>query len=174
MCLPALPALAIASSAVSAVGSIAGGMNANAQGKYEAQLARRNADMEVESYREERGIAQDETTAFWRKVGATKGQQIASMAANNIDVDYGTAGRIQEDTAMLAAEDAKNLHRNQQQRQRGHLITAANFAEEAKAARRRGKTALQSSFFEAGSSLLGGATQAFGMKAKMGTPAKAN
>lgn len=143
-----------------------GGMQANAQGKYESQMAQRNSEMEVEGYREERGIAQDEQRSFWRKVGATKGQQVASMAANGIDVGYGTAARIQDDTQMLANEDAKNMYRNQQQRQRGHLINASNYTGEARAARQRGKSALTQSFFSAGSSLLGGATQAFGLSAK--------
>lgn len=172
MCLPVLPALAIAGAATSAAGSIMGGMQANAQGKYESKLAKRNSEMEVESYHDERGIAQDESRDFWRKVGATKGQQVASMAANGIDVGYGTAARIQDDTQMLANEDAKNLYRNQQQRQRGHLINASNFTSEAKAARQRGKAAKTASYFQAGSSLLSGASQAFGLSAKAsaGTP----
>jgi len=168
MCLPLAPALAIASGAMSAAGSIVGGMQANAQGKYEAKLAKRNSEMEVEAYQEERGIAQDEARDFWRRVGAVKGQQTAAMAANNIDVNYGTAVNIAEDTQMQADEEFRNLTRNQQQRQRGHLINASNFTEEAKAARARGKAALVGSIFSAGSSLLGSASQAFGLKAKAG------
>jgi hypothetical protein len=163
--------MAMASSAVGAAGSIFGGMQANAQGKHDSAMARRNADLEIEGYRDDRDAALGERRDYWRKVGAVKGQQIAAMAANGIDVNFGSAARIQEDTQMLANEDAENLYRNQYQKQRGRLINASNFASEAKAARARGKAALTSSFFSAGSSLLGGAVQAGQLKAKMGTPA---
>lgn len=166
MCLPVAAVAAIGAGVMSAAGSVMGGLQANAQGKYESAMAKRNAALEIEGYHEEREIAQDERRDFWRKVGATKGQNIAAMAANGIDVSYGTAARIQEDTQMLAGEDAKNLYRNQQQRQRGRLINASNFTAEAKAARQRGKSAMIGSFFEAGGTLLGAASQAAGMKAK--------
>lgn len=169
MCLPLLPALAIAGAGLSAAGKIQGGLQANAQGKYESEMAKRNSALEIEGYQEDRLAAQDQRRDFWRKVGATKGQQVAAMAANGIDVGFGTAARIQEDTAQLAGEDATNLYKNQQQQQRGRLINAQNYTAEAKAARQRGKSAMISSFFDAAGTLVGGAVQAKGLMAKMGT-----
>lgn len=166
MCLPMLPALALASGAMSAAGSIVGGLQANAQGKYEAAMANRNAKMEVEAAQESYLIGKDERRDFWRKIGQVKGQQRASMAANMIEVDNDTAARIQDDTQMLANEDARNLYRNIEQRTRGRQINASNFVAESKAARQRGKAALTSSFISAGASLLGGATQAMAYRAK--------
>lgn len=170
MCLPvaALPAMAIASSVVSAAGSVYGGMQANAQGKYESQLAKRNSEMEVEAARESREIGKDEAKQHWRNVARTKGQNIAAMAANGIDVDYGSAARLQDDTQLLADEDAQRLYRNVEQRTRGRLINAANYTAEAKAAKRRGKAALVGSVFSAAGSLMGGASQAAGLRSKMG------
>jgi hypothetical protein len=168
MCLPALPALAIAASVASAAGAVQGGLQANAQGKYESEMNKRNAALEIEGYQEDRNAAQDQRRDFWRKVGATKGQQVAAMAANGIDVGYGTAERIQQDTQQLANEDATNLYKNQQQQQRGRLINASNFTAEAKAARQSGKAAMVGSFFQAASSLIGGASQAMSLGAKMG------
>jgi L-arabinose isomerase len=160
--------MALASGALGAAGSIYGGMQANAQGKYESALAKRNAALEIEGYREDRDAAYGERRDFWRKVGAIKGQQIAAMAANGIDVNFGSAARLQEDTQMLANEDAENLYRNQKEKFRGRLINAANYTAEAKAARRRGKAELVSSIFQGASSLLGGASQFASLKAKMG------
>ena len=173
MCLPAAAAipLAIASSVVSAGGQILSGMQANAQGKYESAVARQNAEQSVEAYRDYRGqVAPNERLDFWRKVGQIKGQNIAAMAANGIDVNIGSAGRLQDDTQMQANEDFANLTANQEQTQKGYLIDATNFTSEAKAARARGKAALTSSYFGAASSLLGGLTQAASLKAKMGGP----
>lgn len=172
MCLPAaaLPAMAIAAGVIQGAGSLYSGMAANAQGKYESELAERNAAMEVEAAHESVLAGRDERTAFWRKVSQVKGQQIAAMAANGIDVGYGTADLIQQDTQMLANEDAKNLYRNIDERTRGHHINAMNFVSESKAARQRGKAALVGSVFSAASSVLGGAQQASALRPKVENP----
>lgn len=169
MCLPLAAGLAIAGGVASAAGSVMSGMQANAQGKYESQLAKRNEALAVEGYRDSRLQGQDERRDFWRKVGNIKGQQSASMAANGIDLEFGSAARVQEDTQMLAREDAQNLYRNIENRSKGYLIEASNQSAEAKAARARGKAALTSGIFGAATSLLGAATQAAGIKAKMGS-----
>lgn len=144
------------------------GMQASAQGKYEAQVNRINEGLEVNAAQQSILAGQNERRDFWRKVSQVKGQQVASMAANGIDVGFGSAGRLQDDTAMLARDDANNLYRSIEQRTKGHLIQASNYASEAKAARAKGKAALVNSYFGAASSILGGISQAAGMKAKMG------
>jgi hypothetical protein len=170
MCLPAAAAipLVIASSAASAAGQLMQGAQANAQGKYEAQVARMNEGLEVNAAHQSVIAGGDERRDFWRKVAQVKGQEVASMAANGIDVGFGSADRVQQDTELLARDDATNLYRNIEERTKGHLIQASNYESEAKAARARGKAALTSSYFGAASSLLGGLSQAAGMKAKMG------
>jgi len=170
MCLPALAApLAIAAGVTQAAGSIYGGMAANAQSKYESNIAKRNAGMEVEAAHESVLAGLQEKTDFWRKVSQTKGQQIASMAANNIEVGYGNAGLMEQDTEMLSREDALRLNKQIEERTRGHHINAANYIAEAKAARKRGKAALIGGFISGASSLMGGFQQAASIKAKMGT-----
>lgn len=170
MCVPLAAAavpLAIASSVVSAAGSLQQGAASNAQSKYESQVARDNAAQTVESYRDYRSeVAPKERLDFWRKVGQIKGQNIAAMAANGIDVDVGSAGRLQDDTQMQANEDFASLTANQQQKMKGYTVDAANFTSEAKAARARGKQALIGSYFGAASSLLGGLSQASSLRAK--------
>jgi hypothetical protein len=170
MCLPvaALPALAIASGVLQGAGQLAGGIQVNNQSKYDSKVAKQNAALEVESAHTSYEAGKDERRDFWRKVGQTRGEQIASMAANGIDIGYGTAARIQDDTEMMAGEDAKNLYRNIEERTRGHYINSSNYLQEAKAARARGKAALIGSVIQAGSSILGGVSQAGGLKAKMG------
>lgn len=171
MCVPLAAAavpLAIASSVASAAGALQQGAAASAQGKYESQVARSNAQQSVDDYREYRGqVAPQEQRDFWRKVGQIKGENIAAMAANGIDVSVGSAARLQSDTQMQANEDFANLTANEQQKMKGYTIDAANFTSEARAARARAKQAVIGSYFGAASSLLGGLTQAAGLKAKM-------
>jgi hypothetical protein len=162
-------AAAVAASAVSAAGALQAGASANAQAQYESQVAQRNAAMSVQAYQDYRGqVAPGERRDFWNKVGQIKGQDIAAMAANGIDVDVGSAGRVQQDTQTAANQDFSNLTANQEQKQKGYLIDASNFTSDAAAARARGSQAVTASYFGAASSILGGISQAGGMKAKMG------
>lgn len=142
------------------------GMQGKAQAKYEASVARRNQALAVEASHDSRLAGRDEIRDFWRKVGSIKGQQIASMAANGIDVGFGTAARVQDDTQMLAQDDATNLYRNIENRTKGYLIEASNHASEAKAAKMRGKAAMTQGIFGAATSILGAASQATSLNAK--------
>lgn len=167
MCIPAAP-LMLASAAISAAGSIAGGLQANAQGKAEAQIARMNAKREIDAARQSEEIGKDERTQFFRGVSQTKGSQIAAMAANGIDVGFGIGEKTQQDTAMLAAEDAANLYRNINNRTMGRVIQASNYDQEALASRSRGKAALLGGILQGASTLVGAAAQFKGKKATLG------
>lgn len=160
MCLPLAAGLAIASGVTGAIGSIMQGQQQKAQASYEASVAKNNANQEVSAYQDYRGAEVDERQRFWEKVAQQKGQQAASMAANGIDLGFGSAARLQTDTQLLADADAKNLYRNQDNRAKGYLIDAGNYTAEAMAAKMRGDAAQTNSYFGAFSSLLGGATQA--------------
>lgn len=167
MCGPLV--LPLVAAGVSAAGTLMQGYQANQQAKFEAGVAKQNAAMEREAAAESIRAGQGERRDFWRKVGNVKGQQIASMAANGIDVGYGTAARVQEDTQMLANEDAANLYRNQNERTKGFIINAWNDKMQARAAKAQGQSALIGSVFGAASSILGGFQQRSALKAKMGT-----
>lgn len=160
--------MAMASSAVSAAGTMIGGMQANAQARYEAGVADRNAGLATEQARSSIEQGRYEARDFFRRVAQTKGQQIASMAANGIDVGYGSAQRLQEDTQMLADEDARNLYHGQAERTRGFDIDAWNHRTSAAAARSRGRSALVSSAFGAGTTLMNGFVQMRGLRDRLG------
>ena len=162
MCGPA--ALVAAGAVVSAVGSVYGGMVANAQGKYQQRVAEANAANERENIRLEQERGAREALLHYRKVAQLKGQQRAAAAANGVSTDFGTAQDIVTDTNTLAREDARNIYGQTFQNVRGMDRTVSNFRAEGRAARAAGKGALIGSFFEAGSTLLGGAAQYKKMK----------
>jgi hypothetical protein len=168
--------LAVAAAGAAAVTSAAGqvmqGMQARAQGNYEAQVARQNAQLEVESYQNSRTNAGLDQRDYWRKVAAVKGQQVAAMAANGIDVGFGAGQRTQDDTQMLAEDDSLRLADKDQQDARGHLIQASNYTTQGVAAKQRGKDSFTSSLFGAGSSLLAGLSQAAALNAKIARPGR--
>lgn len=164
MCVP----LAVAAGITMAAGQLYSGMSALAQGNYESNVAKTNAGLEVERARDSIDRGALERRDFYREVGKAKGEQVASMAANGIDLGFGSGLRTQQDTAMLAQEDARDLYRNIDERTRGHDINASNFRAEAKAARSRGRTAMVGSVFQAAGSVMGGFQQQAGMRARLG------
>jgi hypothetical protein len=164
MCVP----LAVAAAAVSAAGSLASGVQGMMSATYESRLAKRNAAMEDGRAHDSIERGQDEARAFYRQVGQLKGQQAASMAANGVDLGFGSPLALQQDTAALAQEDAGNLYRNVNERTRGFDINAANYRAAAAAARARGRAALVNSIFEAGSSMMGGFQQQSAVRARLG------
>lgn len=165
MCLP-VPALALVAAATSAAGTIMQGYSAMQQGNYEAGVHKINAKLEREAAEQSLKAGQSERRDFYRKVGQAKGQQAASMAANGIDLGYGTAARIQDDTALLARDDAQNLNEQIHQRTRGFIINNWNERMAGKAAKRQGKAAFVGSLFQGAGSLLGGAQQMKALRAK--------
>lgn len=139
-------------------------MNANSA----AAAARQNAHIQVEAARDSIDRGREENQQFGRRVGQVKGQQAASMAANGIDIGEGTALTVQQDTAALAGEDAQNLYRNINERTKGFDMNAANYTAEAAAKKQEGRSTLVNSFFQAGSSLMGGFQQNAAIRTRLG------
>jgi hypothetical protein len=158
MCLPVAP-LMLAATVMSAAGSVVQGVQANNQSKYEAGVAKNNAQLAREQRVEAEAASAKERKDYWRDVAKTKGNQVAAMAANGIDVGFGTAQRVQDDTVMLSREDADAMYSNQSNRRKGFEINAANYMAEAKAARARGKAALIGGMIQGATTLIGGAAQ---------------
>jgi hypothetical protein len=167
MCLP-LAALPIIAGGIQAVGSVVGGMQANAQAGYQAKVAKADAKYSAESAHEAELQGQDQSRQLYRHLGQVKGQQQASMAANGIDTSFGSAALLAEDTAQAGKEDAENLYHNTFMRARGYDIEGANYRSEAQAAKSRGKSALVGSLFDAAGSMMSGFQQSSAMKAKLG------
>jgi hypothetical protein len=167
MCLPAV-ALPIAAAAMSAVGSLTSGMAGLQQGNYEARVANANAALDAGRAQDSLATAATENRDFYRQLSAVKGQQIASLAANGVDLSFGTPALLQEDTANKGSEDAATLHHNQLERVKGFDVAAVNDREQAAAAQMKGRSAMVNSVFQAGSSLMGGFSQASMMRSRLG------
>jgi hypothetical protein len=172
MCLPALPAIAIAatvaSSAVSAMGSLAAGAQAKAYGDYQANVERQNEKLTADQIKDARDSGRFEELVLGRKQAQLKGTQNASMGANGVDLGFGSPLQVQRDTAMISAEDTGNLYLNQGREEKGYLIDMANHRAEAQAAKMRGSAARTASYFQAGSDILSGVSQFASMSQKFG------
>lgn len=105
------------------------------------------------------GLAQEDQRRLGREVAARVGQQEARIGANNVDVSYGSAARVIEDTLMIGREDSATLADNSRRQLRGLQIDAWNFESEKQAALAEAKQAKVAGAFGAATTILGGATQ---------------
>jgi hypothetical protein len=167
MCLPAAP-LAIAAAVMAVASTGVSALQANAQAKYQAKIADRNASLANESAQQEILNTREEAMAHYRKVAALKGQQRVAAAANGVALDFGTAADVLADTEMLGREDVGRIYQQGNQRVRGYEIEASNYGAEADAQRQAATGALVKGVFDMGSTALSAASQYKTLKANRG------
>jgi hypothetical protein len=141
---------------MSATGAYTQAKNQQAALQAEAQVAQNNATLA--GWQAEDSIARGEVAAgqAMMKGGQIKGAQRAAMAANGVDLSYGSAQLIQNDTDYLTSVDAATLRDNAAREAWGYRQQARGYTDKAAAAR-SGAGSI-SPWLSAGTSLLGSAT----------------
>lgn len=167
MCAP-IATLALIGTAVSAVGTGVAALQANAQGRYQAQVADQNARLAADAARRETDATNEKLVQHYRQVSALEGQQRVAMAAGGIDLGFGNAADLQADTHMLAQEDSRRIYDQGAQSVLGYNIESANHRAQASASRQAATGALINGAFEMGSTALSGASQYKQLRAKFG------
>lgn len=148
--------LAVVGTAVAAAGTAVSGYMAYNQHRYQARVARENRRLENARAAEalDRGAVEERTLG--RRYSALAGSQRASMAANGIDIGFGSAADVLGDTAQFHAEDSAALRSNNMAEVRGIEISAANYGAQARASSMAGTSALVAAGFDTASTILGG------------------
>ena len=151
---------------IGAAGSVYAGNAAAAQGKYEAKIAERNAEMEERARRDAISRGETEQIRHYRKLAQAMGEARVKNSAAGLDVSFGSAADLESDIALIGYEDSAIIAENTAKEIQGYDINAANYRAEGKAAKMRGKAAKTASYFNAASTLLGGASQVAGGMSK--------
>lgn len=122
-------------------GSVLGGISSYQQGKteaaaqqYNAQVARQNAEIAKNNAAMERQAGIEEARKQRIATLQAIGQQEVGLAANGIDIGYGTSLDLIEDTAELGELDALLIQQDAEKRARNYEIQANNFINEARLA----------------------------------------
>lgn len=151
--------LTVAATAVSAIGTGASSIAAAQQARYQAEVADRNARIENDAARDslERGRIEDKK--LQERTAQLMGEQNAALAANGIDIAFGSAANVRGDAAVIGQQDAATLRENSMRETRGFEINAANYRASAQASRQAASGALINGAFQIGSTILGGAMQ---------------
>lgn len=156
MCVPAVP-LMIAATAVGTLGSVVSGVNQANSYRYQAKMQDRNAALDRNAAQDALARGRVEEERQGRRTQQLVGQQRAAMAANGIEVDFGSAASLQDDTRMIGFEDAQTIRENAARESKGYEIRAWNSRAGASANRSNASGALWATAFDAGSKLLAGA-----------------
>ncbi|MGY4397304.1 hypothetical protein ACVWZA_002498 [Sphingomonas sp. UYAg733] len=164
MCVPVAVGLAIASAVTTVAGTVMSGIGQAQQYRYQASIADQNNRLANEQARDSIETTNLESQRRGRALAQMKGAQQAAMAANGVDLNFGSAVDVQKDTAMLGAEDLAQIYKGGYQRTRGFEISAFNYRSEAAANRAKASGALIDAGFKAVSTALGSASNISGMK----------
>jgi hypothetical protein len=160
MCAPALAVpLLIASTVVSTGGAILSGIGQKQQADYQAQVADQNA--RIAENQAQNSILNTNLAAQrrYRELSQTKGAQTAAMAANGVDLNFGSAVDVQHDTAMIGGEDMAQLYKAGNEQTKGFEINAFNYRSQAAGDRAKGRGALMDGLFKGFGTALSNASQ---------------
>lgn len=146
MCYPWL--IALGAGAISAIGQNRQGKEAEAIGKRNAQIGAMQADDALS-----RGNIEEQR--YLRYVAKVSGAQKAVLGDRNVKRS-GTALDLLSDTEQVGAENALTIRNDAAREAWGYRVGADD-------SRRYGRAARTQSLFGAGSSLLTGGAQAYGM-----------
>lgn len=138
------------------ISNVLGAVSSYEQGKYLNKVAKVNAGISERAGRDavKRGnIDADEQR---QQTGQVLGAQRTAFAANGVDVNSGSAGQVQNDTAALGELDALTLVNNAAREAYGYQVQAMDQRQQGKLAKYQGK-------MDAIGSILGGAEKAASM-----------
>lgn len=147
-----------ASTGLTAVSDLLGGIGGQQQYNYRAQVANNNAAIERNNADATRAAGVVEESNSKLRTGMTMAAQKAAQAANGVDVNVGSAAQVRQSTANVGAIDAAMIHYNAARAAFGQQALAANYDAQAKLDRKAGTGALTEGLFKAGSSVLSGAS----------------
>lgn len=153
--------LAIAGTALGAIGQIQQGNAAAEAGRYNAKVAEMNAVMSERRAKDavERGAREEQRKRT--EVAALKGKQVAAMAANGVDLGFGSPLDLIVDTAALGELDALTIRKNSANEAYDHRVQAVNGRSDATLSRMNADAAQTGGYLNAAGTLLGGAATAY-------------
>lgn len=154
-------ALTLGSAVLGAAGQIQQGQAAAAASNYNAQVADMNAKLSERRARDaiERGQLDEQRKR--QEVAQIQGQQRAAMAANGVDLSFGSPLNIIVDTATMGEIDALTIRSSAAREAYDFDVDAVNRRADANLSRMRAKSEKTGGYLQAAGTLLTGAGNAY-------------
>lgn len=162
--------LMIASTVISAGAAVQQGNAANAAGKYNAQVAEMNATLADRRAKDalERGAVEEQQKRA--QVAQLQGRQKAAMAANGVDLTFGSPLDTLVDTAVLGDLDALTIRQNSAREAYDFRVQGVNSRADGALSRANGRAAQTAGYLSAAGTVLGGGADIGKYRASQRTP----
>lgn len=153
--------LTIGSTLIGAVGAIQQGNAAAEAGRFNARVADMNAELSRRRAKDatERGARAEQQKR--QEIAALKGKQVAAMAANGVDLSFGSPLDTIVDTAMLGELDALTIRKNAANENYDYRVQAVNGRADATLSRMSADASQTAGYLNAAGTILGGGANAF-------------
>ena len=142
------------------IGDLVEGFAGGRAADFQAQIARRNAEISQQNARGAREAGQVQALNSMLRTRAIVGQTKAAQAASGIDVNSGSAVDVQASERMLGMLDALTIRSNAARAAYGYEAEAGGYAARAKMLKQGGKMARIGGLMNASGTILEGATSA--------------
>lgn len=154
-------ALMIGSTVMGAAGQIQQGQATAKANRYNAQIQEMNATLAERRAKDtiERGKVEEQRKR--QEVARIKGAQTAAMAANGVDVGFGSPLDTLVDTAVMGELDALTIRTNSYREAYDHRVDAVNKRAGASLSRMNAKSAETGGWLSAAGTVLGGGANAY-------------
>lgn len=155
-------ALTLAATAIGAVGQVQQSQATAASNRYNAQVQEMNATLADRRAKDaiERGAAEEQRKR--QQVAQIQGQQRAGMAANGVDLTFGSPLDTIVDTAVLGELDALTIRSNTYREAYDYQVQGVNARSGATMSRMAASSAETGGHLGAFGTVLGGAGKAYG------------
>jgi hypothetical protein len=168
LCDPISIGLTVASTVATMAGQYVQGQAAYTQAKYEQAGAVANRHLADQQAKDEIDRTKKTAAQRYRQASQLEGQQQAAMAANGVDINFGSPLDVLKDSKMVAAEDVGNIYQQGYQNTNGYLIDAYNYRLKGMAAKSAASSAQWATGIGMAGTALGGASQISKMKSGFG------
>ena len=170
MCVDPMTMLMIGSTVMGGIGQIQQGQAQAQAATYNAQVSDMNAKLADRAAKDalDRGAKEEQRQR--QKTAQILGQQQAGMAANGVDLTFGSPLDLLVDTSIMGELDALTIRSNTYREERDIRQQAANYRGQAGMQRAQASSASTGGFLGAMGTVLGGGAQAYGnyRKVKVG------
>lgn len=151
-------AASAASTAVTAYGAMQQGQATAAADRYQAQVALNNQKIAGQYAQQATADGEDQVAAKQEQTAQMVGSERAAMAANGVELNSGSALRIQGDTARLGEVDALTIRNNAARAAYGYQLQGVSYGQQASLDESAASSAVTAGNLNAFSSVVGGAS----------------
>lgn len=154
-------ALTVGSTLIGGMGAVQQAQATAASNRYNAQVQDMNATLSERQAKDALERGADEEQRKRQQVQALLGQQQAAMAANGVDMSFGSPLDHLVDTSVMGELDALTIRTNSARESYDYRVQAVNQRAGATMNRMSADAALTGGYLDAMGTILGGASKAY-------------